>query len=194
MRRAAVVIPMIASLLASTAGAQAIGAALGGWSTTGARPADDPARGLRLSGIYDRPWHATARWRVEGAFVQAGFTRDFPTRPNRHVTENSLEFGAHLMSRPIGTTQIRAFAGPVVAVGIGCGTDGENDSNGRISCSDFGLGNSGELRLGAALGAHSELGESRRLTLDFRAQVNTIGAARGRGPALSVAIGLRVPR
>lgn len=174
--------------------AQAWSGAFGGWVTTGARAENDPAKGFRVSASYDRPWQLAARVRVEGAFVQAGFTRDFPLRPNQLVTENSLEFGVHLMSRPLGASRFRAFAGPVVSVGIGCGTDGFNDSNGRVGCNESGVGNDGDTRIGGAMGLHGEFGATRHLTLDLRAQANTIASSRGRGPAITVAVGLRQPR
>lgn len=172
--------------------AQAFGGTFGGWITTGARPENDPATGFRLSAYYDHAWQQTARVRIEGAFVQAGFTRDFATRLNQHVTENSIELGVHLMSRLLGASRFRAFAGPVVSVGIGCGTDGLNDSNGRVACD--GDGGDGATRVGAAVGLHSELGATGRMTVDFRAQANTIASTRGRGPAIAVAVGLRLPR
>ncbi|MHB8839337.1 MAG: hypothetical protein ACYC7F_10330 [Gemmatimonadaceae bacterium] len=186
---------LVAILLTPTCSlAQGFGAALGGWSTTGARPEDDPAKGLRLSGYFDRAWQQHARLRFEGAFTQAGFTRDFPARLNRHVSENSIELAVHAMSRPLGTMKLRAFAGPVISVGIGCGTDGENDSNGRVGCDESGIGNDGNTRVGGALGFHGELGAAGRLTFDLRAQANTIAAARGRGAAVSLSLGFRTPR
>lgn len=172
--------------------AQTFGAAFGGWVTTAAGPENDPARGFRLSGSYDRPFRTAARWRFEAAFVQAGFTRDFPTRPNRHVTENSLELTTHLMSAPAGTSRLRAFIGPVLSVGIGCGTDGENDSNGRVACD--GDGGDGNVRVGAAAGLHTEWGSTRQFTLELQCQGNTIAAARGKGPVIVLSAGLRVPR
>jgi hypothetical protein len=172
--------------------AQTFGAAFGGWATTGAGPENDPARGFRLSGSYDRPFRTAARWRIEGAFVQAGFTRDFPTRPNRHVTENSLEVSTHLMSASAGNSRLRAFIGPVLSVGIGCGTDGENDSNGRVACD--GDGGDGNMRVGAAAGLHAEWGNARQFTLELQGQGNTIAAARGKGPVIVLSAGLRVPR
>jgi len=185
-------VALLASLMVVPAAhAQGFAGAFGGWITTGARPENDPAKGFRLSAAYDRPWQQTARMRVEGAFVQAGFTRDFPLRPNQHVTENSIEIALHLMSRPLGASRFRAFVGPVVSVGVGCGTDGNNDSNGRVGCDESGVGNDGDTRFGGALGLHSELGASGRFTLDLRAQANTIASVRGRGAALTVALGLR---
>ena len=172
--------------------AQVFGVAFGGWVTTAAGPENDPARGFRLSGSYDRPFRTAARWRFEAAFVQAGFTRDFPTRPNRHVTENSLEVTTHLMSAPAGMSRLRAFIGPVLSVGIGCGTDGENDSNGRVACD--GDGGDGNVRVGAAAGLHTEWGNTRQFTLDLQCQGNTIAAARGKGPVVVLSAGLRVPR
>lgn len=172
--------------------AQTFGAAFGGWMTTGAGPENDPARGFRLSSSYDRPFRTAARWRIEGAFVQAGFTRDFPTRPNRHVTENSLEIATHLMSAPAGASRLRAFVGPVLSVGIGCGTDGENDSNGRVACDgDSGDGN---VRVGAAAGLRAEWGNTKQFTFELQCHGNTIAAARGKGPVIVLNIGLRVPR
>lgn len=159
---------------------------------TGAKAGNDPASGFRLSGSYDRPFQMNARWRIEAAFVQAWFTRDFPDKPNRHVTENSIELGVHLVSRPLGNSAFRAFIGPVISVGIGCGTDGFNDSNGRVAC-DGDVGD-GTTRVGAALGLHGERGSANRFTLDLQGQGNTVAAARGRGAVIAVTFGLRLPR
>ncbi len=172
--------------------AQAFGASFGGWMTTGAKEGNDPATGFRLSGSYDRPFQANARWRIEGAFVQAGFTRDFPSKPNRHVTENSLELAAHWMSPAVGVARVRAFLGPVLTVGIGCGTDGSNDANGRIACN--GDGGDGTARVGVALGLHAEWGSARQFTLSLQGQGNTVAAARGKGPAMFMGFGIRFPR
>jgi hypothetical protein len=172
--------------------AQAFGASFGGWMTASAKEGNDPARGFRLSASYDRPFHASARWRLEGAFAQAGFTRDFPSAPNRHVTENSLELAGHVMSRPLGGRKIRAFLGPVTSVGIGCGTDGQNDTNGRIACD--GDAGDGTVRFGVAVGLHAEWGSTRQFTLELQGQGNTIATARGKGPAIVLSAGLTVPR
>ncbi|MDP1889260.1 MAG: hypothetical protein Q8K55_00095 [Gemmatimonadaceae bacterium] len=172
--------------------AQTFGAAFGGWMTTDAGPENNPARGIRLSGSYDRPFRTAARWRLEAAFVQAGFTRDFPTRPNRHVTENSLELATLLMSASAGWAPVRAFIGPVLSVGIGCGTDGENDSDGRVACD--GDGGDETVSVGAAIGLHAALGSVRQFTLELQGQGNTIAAARGKGPVILLSAGLRVPR
>lgn len=182
-----------AILLASTeVHAQAFSASFGGWMTTGAKEGNDPASGFRLSGSYDRPFQANARWRLEGAFVQTGFTRDFPSKPNRHVTENSLELAAHWMSAAVGVARVRAVLGPVFTVGIGCGTDGSNDENGRIACdSDGGDGNAS---VGAVLGLHAEWGSDRQFTLELQGQGSTIATARGTGPAIVLSAGLRIPR
>lgn len=190
-----VIFALFASIvLAPAVHAQGYGGALGGWITTSARPEDDPAKGFRLSGYVDRAWQRGGRLRFEGAFTQAGFTRDFPSRANRHVTENSIEIAVHAMSRPLGASKVRAFVGPVFSIGIGCGTDGSNDSNGRVPCNESGLGNDGDTRLGAALGLHSELGATRRLTADLRAQMNTIATSRGRGLVICLSVGLRLPK
>lgn len=172
--------------------AQAFGASFGGWMTTGAKEGNDPARGFRLNGSYDHPFQANARWRVEGAFVQAGFTRDFPVMPNRHVTENSLELAAHWMSSAVGAARVRAFIGPLLSVGIGCGTDGSNDENGRIACD--GDAGDGQVRVGAALGLHAEWGSTRQFTVDLQGQGSTIAATRGNGPVIVLGAGLRLPR
>jgi len=185
---------IIASLLLSPAviHAQGVGGAFGGWATTGARPENEVAKGFRLSVALDRPWLGEARWQVEGAFMQAGFTRDFPLRPNQHVTENSIELALHAMSRPLGGSAFRAFAGPVVSVGIGCGTNGLNDSNGRVACD--GDGGDGTTRVGAALGVHGEWGRANQFTLDLQGQGNTVASARGRGAVIAVTFGIRVLR
>lgn len=171
---------------------QVFGAAFGGWMTTGAKEGNEPAVGFRLSGSYDRPFRTNARWRIEAAFVQAGFSRDFPDRPNRHVTENSIEVGIHLSSRPFGGSAFRAFLGPVVSVGIGCGTDGFNDSNGRVACD--GDGGDGTTRLGAALGLQAEWGNARQFMVNLQGQGNTVAATRGQGPVIAATFGFRFPR
>jgi len=185
---------IIASLLLTPTviHAQGLGGAFGGWATTGARPENEVAKGFRLSVALDRPWLGEARWRVEGAFMQAGFTRDFPLRPNQHVTENSIELAVHVMSRPLGGSSFRAFVGPVVSVGIGCGTDGFNDSNGRVACD--GDGGDGTTRVGAVLGVHGEWGRANQFTLDLQGQANTVAAARGKGAVIAATLGLRLPR
>lgn len=172
--------------------AQAFGASFGSWMTTGAKEGNDPARGFRLSGSYDQPFQTNARWRLEGAFLQAGFTRDFPLKPNRHVTENSLELAAHWMSSAVGAARVRAFLGPVLTVGIGCGTDGSNDDNGRIACD--GDSGDGTTRVGAALGLHAEWGTAQQFTVNLQGQGNTVAATRGRGPVIAVTCGIRLPR
>lgn len=182
------------ALAPSVARAQSVGVSLGGWVTTGARASQNPASGFRLAASLDRPALRTARWRVEGAFVQSGYTRDFPTGPSKHATENSLELAAHLLSSPIGGRVVRAFVGPAVSVGIGCGTDGSNDPNGRIACGSDSGGKSGTVRVGAALGLHAEWGNARQFTLELQGQGNTIAAARGQGPAIVVSAGMRLPR
>lgn len=180
------------ALIPASLHAQAFGAAFGGWMTTGTREGNNPASGFRLSSSYDRPFQAKRRWRIEGVFVQAGFTRDFPDKLNRHVTENSIEFGAQFVSGPVTRGALRAFAGPVVSVGIGCGTDGSNDPNGRIACD--GDGGDGAARVGATLGLHAEWGSARQFTMNLQGQGNTIATARGRGAAIAVGIGIRLPR
>ncbi len=180
------------ALVPASLHAQALGASFGGWMTTSAKEGNDPVSGFRLGGSYDRPFQTSARWRIEAAFVQAGFTRDFPLKPNRHVTENSLELAAHWMSAALGTARVRVFIGPVLTVGIGCGTDGSNDPNGRIACD--GDAGDGTTRVGAAVGLHAEWGSTRQFTLDLQGQGNTIAAARGQGPAVFVGIGIRFPR
>jgi hypothetical protein len=171
-----------------------MGVELGGWVTTGARVDQNAASGYRLAGSVDGPAFTAARWRVQGAFVQAGYTRDFATGPSKHATENSLELAAHLLSSPIGSGTVRGFVGPAISVGIGCGTDGSNDPNGRIACGTDTGGKSGTIRVGAAAGVRAEWGSTRQFTLELQGQGNSIAAVRGKGPAIVVSAGLRLPR
>ena len=171
-----------------------MGATIGGWTTTSAHTGGDPARGLRLSGFVDCASGRNSRLRLEAAFVQAGFLRDFPAQPNRHVTENSLEFGVHAFSHPISGTSLRVFAGPLLTAGLGCGTDGSNASGGRVPCGELGLDDGGSVRIGGVVGVHGAWSRTRQITLDLHAQGNTVAAARGRGAMIAMSVGVRLPR
>lgn len=170
-------------------GAQSPSAAFGYWTTTGSGEGQGAAHGLRL--------HAALETKVahrildlEGAFSQAIFNRVFPNGTDR-ANENSLELLplVHLRGE---TSTWWPYAGPVLSVGVGCGTHGTSDINGRISCSEDGR-SEGSVRLGVAAGfALTKPEGTFSWSADLRAQANTIASARGSGPVLLLALGLRV--
>lgn len=168
--------------------AQALSGGVGWWTTTGGRQGEAAAHGVRLHGALGVTV-AKLDIDLEAAFSQAIFTRSFAAGDSR-VNENSLEF-VPLVHLRRGTVPWWPYAGPVVSVGIGCGTAGDNDPNGRVAC-DTGSRSEGSLRLGVAGGvAFARPAGAFSLTADLRAQTNTIAAVRGSGPVLLVALGVR---
>lgn len=170
--------------------AQAFGGGLGWWTTTGGKNGESAAHGLRVHvaltrTIADRPVD------FEGAFSQAQFSRTFSTG-NSAVTENSIEI-APLVRLGSAKASWWPYLGPVASIGIGCGTDGSNDPNGRVACNPNSSARSeGSMRLGAAAGLRFAKAAGTVLwTADLRAQANTIAAARGSGPVVLIAVGLR---
>jgi hypothetical protein len=169
--------------------AQLPAAGVGWWTTTGGRSGEAAAHGVRLHGALG----VTIRQLdtdLEAAFSQAIFSRSFPAGRSR-VNENSLEF-VPLVHLRRGVVPWWPYAGPVVSVGIGCGTSGENDPSGVVACSTTGSNSRGSLRLGLAAGVgFARQAGAFALTTELRAQANTIASARGSGPVLLIALGAR---
>jgi hypothetical protein len=170
-------------------GAQSPSAAFGYWTTTGGKDGQGAAHGLRLHAALETKF-ADRTVDVEGAFSQAIFSREFPTGTDR-ANENSLELLSLVRLRG-ETSAWWPYAGPMMSVGVGCGTHGTSDTNGRISCSEEGR-SEGSVRLGVAAGLTFTKPEGTfSWSADVRAQANTIASARGSGPVLLLAFGLRV--
>jgi len=170
-------------------GAQSLSAGIGYWTTTGGRQGEAAAHGLRAQGALAVTL-AGVQTDLEAAFSQAIFSRIFAAGASR-VNENSLEFVplAHLRR---GNDKWWPYAGPVLSVSIGCGTAGTNDPNGLVACNDTGARSQGSVRLGLAAGvAVKRPVGSHAITAEFRAQANTIASARGSGPVLLIAVGIR---
>ena len=168
--------------------AQTLGAGAGWWTTTGGKGDEAAAHGLRVHGTISVriAQHSVD---LEGAFSQSIFTRAFVTGKSR-ANENSLEI-APLVPFQRANTAWWPYIGPMVSIGIGCGTSGANDPNGKIACGS-GARSEGSVRLGIAAGiAYSKPAGSLNLTVDFRGQANTVAAARGSGPVLLFALGIR---
>lgn len=175
-------------LLPFSLAAQSFSAGLGYWTTTSGTGGEGAAHGIRVHGALGISGKGLAT-DIEAAFSQAAFNRTFTNGTSR-VNENSLELLPliHLRS---GTPPWWPYAGPVVSVGIGCGTAGTNDPNGRVACGS-GSRSEGSVRLGLAAGiAFTKPAGTFNLSADVRMQANTIAAARGSGPALLLAFELR---
>ncbi len=84
------------------------------------------------------------------------------------------------------------YVGPVASIGIGCGTDGAYDSNGRVTCNPGSTARTeGSTRLGAVAGLRFAQPAGAVLwTADVRVHANTIASARGSGPVILVVVGL----
>lgn len=180
---------MMMAVSPATLAAQSFSAGLGYWTTTGGNDGESAAHGYRVHGalgvtLAGRPWD------LEGAFSQAVFRRSFIGSDISRVNENSLEIAplVHLRS---GTPAWWPYAGPVASVGIGCGTAGENDPNGRVAC-DTDSRSEGAVRLGLAAGVvFTKPAGTFDLAADIRLLANTIASTRGSGPVLLIAVGLR---
>lgn len=187
-RVALVVCSMIVVAFPAFLTAQSLSGGLGYWTTTGGKDGEAAAHGYRVHGalnftIAGRPMD------LEGAFSQAVFRRSFSSGITR-VNENSLEIAPLFHLRP-GTATWWPYAGPVASVGIGCGTAGENDPNGRVAC-DSDSRSEGSVRLGLAAGiVFTKPAGTLDLAADFRLQANTIASTRGSGPVLLITFGLR---
>ncbi|MHB1313359.1 MAG: hypothetical protein ACYC3L_15185 [Gemmatimonadaceae bacterium] len=166
--------------------AQLPAAGFGLWTTTSGKQGEAPAHGVRLHGALGLSF-ARFDADIEAALSQANFRRTFAAGLSR-VNENSIEV-APLVHLRRGSVAWWPYAGPIFSVGIGCGTEGDNDPNGRVPC---GTGSQGSVRLGLAAGVTvaRPLG-TLAFTTDLRAQANTIASTRGSGPVLLIAIGLR---
>ncbi len=168
--------------------AQTFSGGLGYWTTTGGKNGEAAAHGYRVqSAMQISIAHRVTD--LEGGFSQAAFKRSFPTGVSR-VNENSLEIAPLVHLRP-GTPTWWPYAGPVASVGIGCGTAGNNDPNGRVAC-DTDHRSEGSARLGVAAGVvFTKPATTFNLSADVRLQANTVASTRGSGPVLLVAIGIR---
>jgi hypothetical protein len=188
--------PLCAVLVASPAVAQSVSMGLGGWRSTAAASGDTPSVGVRVAGALDWPMGARtdgAGVRLEGAFSQGAFTRDYPGRPNQRTNENGLELVGVVRSRPVGAAALRGFAGGVGVVGVGCGTDSRNDPNGLVACPADGLA-PGTVRGGAVVGVERGWrGRTVDVGIDLRVQQLLDAASRQRGPVLGVNGWLRFP-
>ncbi|MEN9818673.1 MAG: hypothetical protein RLZ32_2553, partial [Gemmatimonadota bacterium] len=112
--------PLCAVLVASPALAQSLSMGLGGWRSTGAASGDTPSVGVRVAGALDWPMGTRAEgmgMRLEGAFSQGAFTRDYPGRPNQRTNENGLELVGVVRSSRLGGSGVRGFVGGVGVVG-----------------------------------------------------------------------------
>ena len=168
--------------------AQALSGGVGWWTTTSGREQQAAAHGVRLHGALGVTV-AKLDADLEAAFSQAIFSRPFGGVISR-VNENSLEF-VPLVHLRRGDAAWWPYAGPVLSVGIGCGTAGTNDPNGRVACNTGSRSEAG-IRLGLAGGvAFARPVGAFALTAEIRAQANTSASARGSGPQLLVALGVR---
>jgi len=180
---------MLITVSPASLAAQSLSAALGYWTTTGGNDGEAAAYGYRVHGavgvtLASRPVD------LEGAFSQAVFRRTFTGSSITRVNENSLEIAPLVHLRP-GTPLWWPYAGPVASVGIGCGTAGENDPNGRVAC-DTDSRSEGSVRLGLAAGVvFIKPAGTFSLAADIRLLANTIASTRGSGPVLLIAVGLR---
>ena len=188
-RMALVACSLIVALFPAPLAAQSLSAGLGYWTTTGGNNGEAAAYGYRVHGalgvtLAGRPMD------LEGAFSQAVFRRTFTGSSITRVNENSLEIAPLFHLRP-GTPLWWPYAGPVASVGIGCGTAGDNDPNGRVAC-DTDSRSEGSVRLGLAAGVvFTKPAGNFSLAADLRLQANTIASTRGSGPVLLIAFGLR---
>ncbi|MHB0963605.1 MAG: hypothetical protein ACYC5V_10395 [Gemmatimonadaceae bacterium] len=188
-RAALVAFSMMLAVSPASLAAQSLSAALGYWTTTGGNDGESAAHGYRVHGalgvtLAGRPID------LEGAFSQAVFRRAFIGSDITRVNENSLEIAPLFHLRP-GTPAWWPYAGPVASVGIGCGTAGNNDPNGRVAC-DTDSRSEGSVRLGLAAGVvFTKPAGAFSLTADLRLLANTIASTRGSGPVLLIAFGLR---
>jgi hypothetical protein len=187
---------LCAVLLAAPAEAQSVSMGLGGWRSTGAANGDTPSVGVRVAGALDWPMGTRAEGagvRLEGAFSQGAFTRDYPGRPNQRTNENGLELVGVVRSRPLGGAALRGFVGGVGVVGVGCGTDSYNDPNGLVACPADGLA-PGTVRGGGVVGVERWWrGRAVDVGIDVRVVQFLDAASRQRGPALGVNGWLRFP-
>ena len=168
--------------------AQALSGGVGWWTTTGGRQGEAAAHGVRVHGALGMTV-AKLETDLEAAFSQAIFSRSFAAGSSR-VNENSLEF-VPLVHLRRGTASWWPYAGPLVSVGTGCGTAGTNDPNGSVAC-DGDPRSEESLKLGLAAGiAIKRPVGAYAFTAEFRAQANTVASARGSGPVLLIAVGLR---
>ncbi len=168
--------------------AQSLSAALGYWTTTDGNDGEAAAHGYRAHGALGVTLVRRAM-DLEFAFSQAVFNRPFPTGSAR-VNENSLEIAPLVHLRP-GTPAWWPYAGPIASLGIGCGTAGDYDPNGRVAC-DTDSRSEGSVRLGLAAGVvFTKPAGAFALAADIRLQANTIASTRGSGPVLLIAFGLR---
>ncbi len=187
-RAALVACSLIVALSPASLAAQSLSAGLGYWTTTGGNNGEAAAHGYRVHGavgvtLAGRPMD------LEGAFSQAVFRRSFSSGISR-VNENSIEI-APLFHLRTGTPTWWPYVGPVTSVGIGCGTAGDNDPNGKVAC-DTDSRSEGSVRLGVAAGVvFTRPAGNLSLTADLRLQANTIASTRGSGPVLLIAFGLR---
>ncbi len=168
--------------------AQALSGGVGWWTTTSGRQGEAAAHGVRVHGALEVTV-AKLDTDLEAAFSQAIFTRSFAAGDSR-VNENSLEF-VPLVHLRRGDAAWWPYAGPVVSIGIGCGTASDNDPNGSVAC-DGDSRSEGSLKLGAVAGVgfRRPVG-AYALTAELRAQANTVASTRGSGPQLLVALGIR---
>jgi hypothetical protein len=172
----------------ATLAAQSFSAGLGYWTTTGGSDGEAAAHGYRMHGAFGVTLAGRAT-DLEGAFSQAAFNRSFSAGLSR-VNENSIEIAPLVHLRP-GTPSWWPYAGPVASVGIGCGTSGENDPNGKVAC-DTDSRSEGSVRLGIAAGVvFTRPAGTFDFAADIRLQANTIASTRGTGPVLLIAVGLR---
>ncbi|MEN9818443.1 MAG: hypothetical protein RLZ32_2323 [Gemmatimonadota bacterium] len=189
--------PIMTVLLAEVATAQSMSMGLGGWRSTGAATGDTPSVGVRVAGALDWPMGARAEGagaRLEGAFSQGAFTRDYPGRPNQRTNENGLELVGVVHSARLGGSGVRGFAGGAVVVGLGCGTDSDNDPNGLVACPADGLA-PGTVRGGGVAGVQRGWnGNALEVVTDLRALVLLDAASRARGPMVGITVWLRKPR
>jgi hypothetical protein len=89
---------------------------------------------------------------------------------------------------------VRGFAGGAVVVGLGCGTDSDNDPNGLVACPADGLA-PGTVRGGGVAGVQRGWnGNALEVVTDLRALVLLDAASRARGPMVGITVWLRKPR
>jgi len=179
---------MLLAVSPAALAAQTYSAGLGYWTTTGGSDGEAAAHGYRVHGALGVTLAGRAT-DLEGAFSQAAFNRSFSAGLSR-VNENSIEIVPLVHLRP-GIPAWWPYAGPIASVGIGCGTSGENDSNGKVAC-DTNSQTEGSVRLGVAAGVvFTKPAGTFNLAADLRLQANTISSSRGSGPVLLIAVGLR---
>jgi hypothetical protein len=168
---------------------------LGAWRSLSSPSGDSPVVGVRVAGALE--WRARADGvgvRLEGAFSQGAFRRDYPGRPNQRTNENGVELVGVAHSARMGGTGLRGYAGGAVVVGLGCGTDSYNDPNGLVACPADGLA-PGTVRGGGVAGVQRGWkGNALEVVTDLRALVLLDAASRRRGPVMGFTLWLRKPR